>query len=178
MDSYNQVFQSQQNIYNALINNLKGKTKSQIKTLGQIILPKVALYKAFIENNFSKEISLEYIQKYMFEVGKKTNKLYKILEYLPFAEKLFLNVVKNQMTTKDNWRTEIITVEPNKIEINILKCLWYDACFENNCLELCKCFCDVDNIIYKDMKKIIFERTGTLFYGNKCCDFTFKRRME
>lgn len=33
------------------------------------------------------------------------------------------------------------------------KCLWYTACIENNCEELCRLFCDVDNVTYGGLKK-------------------------
>jgi hypothetical protein len=170
------ILESQKRIYSDLISKIQNKTENQRKTLKKIILPKIALYKAFIENKYSKELSYNYVEKYLFENGKKIHKILRIIELMPFFKKIFIAGVRKQMMTNDNWKTEIKTNESNKIEYDIIKCLWYDACLENNCIELCKCFCDVDNIIYKDMRKIIFERTGTLYYGNKCCDFRYKIR--
>ena len=56
------------------------------------------------------------------------------------------------------------------------KCLWNTACVENDCEELCSLFCDVDDITYGGLKKIVFKRTKTLGYGGDCCDFHFYKK--
>lgn len=63
-------------------------------------------------------------------------------------------------------------------QYNITKCLWYDACVENDCPELCKIFCDVDNVIYGSMQKVKFVRKGTLGTGSECCDFCYLNRKK
>ena len=60
-------------------------------------------------------------------------------------------------------------------DVIIHRCLWYTACVENECPELCRLFCDVDDISYGGLKKIGFSRTKTLGYGGDCCDFHFKK---
>lgn len=46
------------------------------------------------------------------------------------------------------------------------------------CEELCRLFCDVDNVTYGGLKKLGFSRTKTLGYGKECCDFHFYRKIE
>lgn len=40
------------------------------------------------------------------------------------------------------------------MEYTMKKRLWHTACIENNCEELCRLFCDVDNVTYGGLKKI------------------------
>ena len=56
------------------------------------------------------------------------------------------------------------------------KCLWHTACVENGCAELCRLFCDVDDVTYGGLCKLGFARTRTLGYGADCCDFRFCRK--
>ncbi len=60
--------------------------------------------------------------------------------------------------------------------ITIKKCLWHTACVENDCADLCRLFCDVDDVTYGGLKKIGFSRTKTLGYGGDCCDFHFFKK--
>ena len=47
--------------------------------------------------------------------------------------------------------------------------MWY------NCPELCRCFCDSDDITYDGMHpKLYWHRTKTLGRGDDCCDFCLK----
>ena len=61
-------------------------------------------------------------------------------------------------------------------DVTIQECLWHRACQENGCGELCRLFCDVDDVIYGGLRKMGFSRTKTLGYGGDCCDFHFFRK--
>ena len=172
--NYIELYNCEQNIYNDLINKIAGKTKNQQKTLKKIILPRIALYKTFVQKICSHEIALEYVKKYINIKGKKVNNLYKVLENIPCFNRLFIIIMEYTITHKDNWEVHITVSRPKQLEFDITKCLWYNACIENNCKEVCKYFCDADNTIYEGLQKIYFERTGTLYYGKKHCDFKFK----
>ena len=52
----------------------------------------------------------------------------------------------------------------------------HTACVENGCGELCRLFCDVDDVTYGGLKKMGFSRTKTLGYGGDCCDFRFFKK--
>ena len=60
--------------------------------------------------------------------------------------------------------------------VTMKKCLWHTACVENGCAELCRLFCDVDDVTYGGLCKLGFARTKTLGYGADCCDFRFCRK--
>ena len=51
------------------------------------------------------------------------------------------------------------------------------SCAEYGCPELCRCFCDSDDISYTGLHpKLIWERSMTLGRGNDRCDFCMKVR--
>ena len=37
-------------------------------------------------------------------------------------------------------------------DVTIKKCLWHTACVENECENLCRLFCDVDDVTYGELK--------------------------
>ena len=49
VDSGNALFEKQEKILNEIIKNTKNKSKKQMETLIQTILPRIALYKALKE---------------------------------------------------------------------------------------------------------------------------------
>ena len=168
------LYESQQKRLSKLLTETKGKTKRQMKTLTNTIMPRVALYQILYENLGSKEISLGVLGKYMAQVGKKMNHTYCKMERIPGFYHLFRRISIYAVSHSDNWNSEVIRNDKETFQYNIKKCLWFDACIENNCPELCRCFCECDNIIYHSLKKVAFSRTGTLALGNECCDFCYQ----
>lgn len=71
------LFEKQEIILDKLIENISGKSESQRKTLIQTILPRIALYKAMLENEFelSNENVYKCMQKYMMDVVAKQKHL-------------------------------------------------------------------------------------------------------
>ena len=56
-----------------------------------------------------------------------------------------------------------------------MKCPYHDTCAEYGCPELCRCFCDSDDISYTGLHpKLIWHRTKTLGRGDDRCDFCMK----
>lgn len=171
------IFLLQNEILVDIIKNTKDKTPNQIKTLNNTILPRIALYKALNEL-YCQDESYSIVKKYMYEViGKNKNKSMKMMEKFPcfyfLYSKIFIHIMKATDLQKSN-------TEYNKkyYNIKITKCLWHDACVENGCPELCRLFCDVDNITYDGLKKIGFSRTKTLGYGNDECDLHFYKKSR
>lgn len=52
VDNGNTLFEKQEKILNEIIKNTKNKSKNQMETLIQTILPRIALYKALKEGLF------------------------------------------------------------------------------------------------------------------------------
>lgn len=176
LDKGNKIFNEQEKILEEIIKNIKEKSKNQRKTLIQTILPRIALYKAMLKSNLTNDEVYKYIQKYMVDiVGKQKNSSMVRMEKVPcfytLYSKIFLSVVKKT----DLWESSQ-KHDKNSFDVTMTKCLWHTACVENDCEKLCCLFCDVDNITYKNLKKLGFSRTKTLGYGNDCCDFHFYKK--
>ena len=69
----NELFNKQEIILNELIKNTKDKSKNQTKTLIQTILPRIALYKVLLKNDFSEEDVYKYMRKYMIDKVAEKN---------------------------------------------------------------------------------------------------------
>ncbi|MDF2678443.1 MAG: L-2-amino-thiazoline-4-carboxylic acid hydrolase [Bacillota bacterium] len=175
----NKIYDLQQRKLQIILGLTTGKSNNQKITLTKTILQKVALYKVLQEKLSEQKKAYDTVEKYMLTiVGPKLNKQYSALEFIPGYFYMFRSIMIGTVNKSDNWVTEVIKNDSTSVEYNITKCLWYDACVENDCLELCKIFCDVDHVIYDSMKKVKFIRTGTLGTGSKCCDFCFLNKKK
>lgn len=170
------LFDAQEKLLAALIENTKDKSENQMKTLAQTILPRIALYKVLSEYVSSEEEVREYIRKYMIDrVAAKKHSSTAKMELIPGFYFLYSNIFLKIMRTTD-LQVSTQTHGRDHYDITITKCLWHTACVENGCPELCPLFCDVDDVTYGGLKKIGFSRTKTLGYGGDCCDFHFFRK--
>lgn len=170
------LFDRQEETLNSLIENTKGKSKNQKKTLIQTILPRIALYKVLLKGDFSQEEAYQYMRKYMIDrVAKKKHSSTAKMEVVPAFYSIYSSVFLNIMRTTDLQKS---TQKHGKdyFDVTITECLWHTACVEHHCAELCRLFCDVDEVTYGGLKKIGFTRTKTLGYGGDCCDFHFFKK--
>ncbi len=175
-DKGNVLFANQDNRLNEIIEGTKNKTENQMKTLAQTILPRIALYQVLLESGLSQDDVNKFLRKYMIDVvaAKKHNstaKMEKVPGFYGIYSKIFLKIMRTtdlQESTQKCGR--------DFYDITITKCLWHTACVENGCPELCRLFCDVDDVTYGGLNKIGFSRTRTLGYGGDCCDFHFFKK--
>ena len=176
VDKGQEVFNKQEMILAEIIKNIKDKSENQRKTLIQIILPRIALYKAMLQDGLSNEEVYQHMQKYMMDIVAKQKHLSMVkMEKVPCFYFLYSNIFLKVVRKTDLWES---TQKHGKdyFDVTMKKCLWHTACVENDCAELCHFFCDVDNVTYGNLKKLGFSRTKTLGYGGDCCDFHFYRK--
>lgn len=171
------LFDKQESKLNKLIENTKNKSDNQMKTLIQTILPRIALSKTLAEEGFSEEDTYNYMRKYMIDkVATKKHVSMTKMELVPGFYSIYSKIFLKIMRTTDLQES---TQKHGKdyYDVTIKKCLWHTACVENGCAELCRLFCDVDDVTYGGLKKIGFSRTKTLGYGGDCCDFHFYKKI-
>lgn len=173
------LFSVQEKTLDEIIKNTENKSENQMKTLVQTILPRIALYKALSECEFPElqgERAYECMKKYMLHVvaAQKHASTAK-MEYIPCFYTIYSNVFLKVMRTSDLWES-VQYHDKDHFGADITKCLWHTACAENGCAELCRLFCDVDDVTYGGLRKMGFKRTKTLGYGGDCCDFRFFRK--
>ena len=175
-DRGGKLFEMQDKALGEIIGNTKGKTENQMKTLIQTILPRIALYKSFIAAGLSDDDVYKYMRKYMLEIvaAKKHSSTVK-MEIVPGFYEIYSRVFLKIMRTTD-LQESVQEHGKDYFNVTITKCLWHTACVENGCEELCRQFCDVDDVTYGGLKKIGFTRTKTLGYGGDCCDFHMFRK--
>ena len=172
----NELFNKQEIILNKLIKNTKDKSKNQTKTLIQTILPRIALYKVLLKNDFSEEDVYKYMRKYMIDkVAEKKHSSTAKMELIPGFYSIYSKIFLRIMRTTD-LQESVQKHGKDYYDVTIKKCLWHTACVENGCADLCRLFCDVDDVTYGGLKKIGFTRTKTLGYGGDCCDFHFYKK--
>lgn len=172
----NELFNKQEIILNELIKNTKDKSKNQTKTLIQTILPRIALYKVLLKNDFSEEDVYKYMRKYMIDkVAEKKHSSTAKMELIPGFYSIYSKIFLRIMRTTD-LQESVQKHGKDYYDVTIKKCLWHTACVENGCADLCRLFCDVDDVTYGGLKKIGFTRTKTLGYGGDCCDFHFYKK--
>jgi hypothetical protein len=170
----NVYFSRQEKQLQSAINKTNGKSKSQVKTLTNTILPRIALYDVLIK--YEPETAVSAMRKYMMDVvacdkHASTAKMEKVPRFFYIYKSVFLKIMRTtdlQDSTQKSGK--------DYYDITITRCLWHDACVENGCPELCRLFCDVDDVTYGGLNKIGFSRTKTLGYGGDCCDFHFFKK--
>ena len=176
VDKGNELFNKQETILIELIKNTKNKSKNQMKTLIQTILPRISLYKVLLKEDFQEENVYKYMQKYMIDkVAVKKHSSTARMEVIPGFYAIYSKIFLKIMSTTD-LQESIQKSGKDYFDITIKKCLWHTACVENGCEKLCRLFCDVDDVTYGGLKKIGFARTKTLGYGGDCCDFHFYKK--
>ncbi|WP_455268469.1 L-2-amino-thiazoline-4-carboxylic acid hydrolase [Ruminococcus sp.] len=175
-DRGGKLFEMQDKVLGDIIGNTKGKTENQMKTLIQTILPRIALYKSLQAEGLSDDDVYKYMRKYMLEIvaAKKHSSTAK-MEIVPGFYAIYSKVFLKIMQTTD-LQESVQEHGKDYFNVTITKCLWHTACVENGCEELCRLFCDVDDVTYGGLKKIGFTRTKTLGYGGDCCDFHMFRK--
>lgn len=170
------LFEKQTKIFNTLIKNTENKSKNQMKTLVQTILPRIALYKVLLKDISSKDEVYSYMRKYMLDkIAAPKHSSMEKMEKVPGFYFIYSNIFLKIMRTTD-LQESTQEHSKNHFNVTIRKCLWHSACIENGCPELCCLFCDVDDVTYGGLNKIGFTRTKTLGYGGDCCDFYFFRK--
>lgn len=172
----NRLFDLEEHKLYEVIASTKNKSENQMKTLEQTILPRIALYKVLLEESSTKDNAYEYIRKYMIDVvAKQKHSSTAKMEIVPGFYTIYSNIFLKIMRTTD---LQVSSQEKGKdyYNVTITKCLWHTACVENHCEELCRLFCDVDDVTYGGLNKIGFTRTKTLGYGGDACDFHFFKK--
>lgn len=154
----------------------QNKSENQMKTLTQTILPRIALYKTLLKDGLPEDEVYKYMRKYMLEkVAAKKHASTAKMELVPGFYRIYSHIFLKIMRTTD-LQESIQSRGRDYYDITIKKCLWHTACVENDCADLCRLFCDVDDVTYGGLKKIGFSRTKTLGYGGDCCDFHFFKK--
>lgn len=156
----NALFGRQAKTLGMLIEKQGNRSGNQMKTLVQTILPRIALYQVLLENGFSKTDAYAYMRKYMLDnVAAKKHMSMMKMESIPGFYAIYSRVFLHIMRTTD-LQESILHHGRDSFDVTITKCLWHTACVENNCAELCRLFCDVDDVTYIQVTLLFITAIG------------------
>jgi len=137
------------------------------------ILPRVALYAVLKENGYPAE---QIMTKYVEEIaGPAMHAKYAGMERIPGFFSIYRRIFMLYTDRSDWWECSSEKT-PDGFKLDIHKCLWKDCCDVVGYPEVCRFFCDCDDITYGGLHKVGFKRTRTLGKGGDHCDFEFYRK--
>lgn len=159
----------------ALREDNAGASKEKWEHLESKIMPGIAIYEV-LQTVVSKEEALQLIHSYVNAHARKYHTLFHRLLKLPGLYHkmpgIFAKGVEEKFGSAAGFQA--ITHEATKdvIRFDMVRCPYHDACVHYGCPELCRCFCDSDDITYDGLHpKLLWHRTKTLGRGDDCCDF-------
>lgn len=170
------LFAKQDEALRALIVCQQNKSKSQMKTLAQTILPSVALYQTLLQDCGVQEEALSHMARYQLDIAAQEKHDFTAkMEAVPGFYALYSSIFRRIMRTADLWQSTQ-SHDRDQFDVTITKCLWHDTCVDCGCSELCRLFCESDNVTYGGLRKMGFTRNTTIGCCGDCCDFHFYRK--
>ena len=73
---------------------------------------------------------------------------------MPFVFTMYRMGVKKHMAKNfppEGWKTEWVRCDGKEIHFNLHSCLYHDICVEKGCPELCRVYCENDNIAFSGL---------------------------
>ncbi len=140
------------------------------------IYPCIALYKACIAAGYEPREVLLRIKKTILEQGAVSAKYLRFVSNFPFFFHIFKGLCK--LSTKTSYATPWFNMrwkntDAHSIKWDCYKCFYKDEFSKHGAPELTSIFCQLDDIVYGNMKNILWKRTQNLGQGNTLCDFHF-----
>ena len=164
----------------ALLAENAGASKEKQYHLKRQILPGIAAYET-LQRVMPKEEALQTVHGYVERLARTSHKQLSALLHIPGLYRLvpgvFVKSTRIVFGPAAGFDPKELQTGNGIWRVDMMKCPYHDTCAEYGCPELCRCFCDSDDISYTGLHpKLIWERTMTLGRGNDRCDFCMKVR--
>ena len=165
---------------NALLAENAGASKEKQYHLKRQILPGIAAYET-LQRVMSKEEALQTVHGYVEHLARTSHKQLAALLHIPGLYRLvsgvFVKSTRSVFGPAAGFAPKELQTGNGVWRVDMMKCPYHDTCTEYGCPELCRCFCDSDDISYTGLHpKLIWERSMTLGRENDRCDFCMKVR--
>ncbi len=159
----------------ALREDNAGASREKWEHLESQIMPGIAIYEV-LQTVVSKEEAIQIIHSYVNAHAHKYHTLFRRILKIPGLYHTMPGIFAKGVEEKYGAAAgfEFITHEATKdvIRFDMIRCPYHDVCAQYGCPELCRCFCDSDDITYDGLHpKLLWHRTKTLGRGDDCCDF-------
>lgn len=170
------IITSARKLFEAICEENAGEPAEYDMHTKQRIYPAIASLKAMTEAGIARQEAIDFLcDYYRWRASGKATSIKKIMK-LPGLYRLMPKLFK-KLTPKmfgDAAGFKAIWHDDPQWELNfdMVQCPYLDKCSAYCCPELCKGYCEADDICYGNMHpKIIWGRTQTLGKGGDCCDF-------
>lgn len=142
------------------------------------ILPGIAAYET-LQMVMPKEQALQTVHGYVERLARTSHKQLATLLLIPGLYRLvpsvFVKSTRSVFGPAAGFDPKELQVGNGIWRVDMVKCPYHDTCAEYGYPELCRCFCDSDDISYAGLHpKLIWERSMTLGRGDDRCDFCMK----
>lgn len=152
-----------------------GASREKKRHLERQIMPGIAAYEV-LQTVMPKDEALQTVHGYVEQLAEKTHKYLSAVLRFPGLYRLvpgiFVKSTRTAFGPAAGFAAAELKTDKNTWRIDMTKCPYHDTCVQYGCPELCRCFCDSDDISYVGLHpKLIWHRTKTLGRGGDCCDF-------
>lgn len=142
------------------------------------ILPGIAIYET-LQAVMSKDKAPQSVHGYTEQHAHKMKKVFLSLMQIPGLYRKVPGIFGKQTPklfgVTAGFAAHEIQVTDKVWRIDMIQCPYHDTCVKYGCPELCRCFCDSDDISYYGLhQKLLWHRTKTLGRGDEVCDFCMK----
>ena len=155
-----------------------GAGKERLRHLEGQILPGIASYET-LQTVMPKDEAWQTIHGYVEQKARRAHKYLTAMLRVPGLYRLvpgiFVKSTRTAFGPAAGFAAVELQTDKTTWRIDMTKCPYHDTCIRYGCPELCRCFCDSDDISYDGLHpRLVWRRTGTLGRGNACCDFCLK----
>ena len=155
-----------------------GASAEKKQHLRRQILPGIAAYET-LQTVMPQEEALQTVHSYLEQRGRRIHKVLVKLLRLPGLYRLVPGIFGRSTRTTfgpaAGFAATELQTDKSIWRIDMTRCPYHDTCAAYGCPELCRCFCDCDDVSYVGLHpRLIWHRTKTLGRGGDCCDFCLK----
>lgn len=166
----------------ALREDYAGASQELWEHLEGQIMPGIAVYET-LQTVVPKDEALQLVHRYVEDRGIRFHAMLRTILRIPGLYRKLPSVFA-KFTHKSFGPTAGFTevtheASHDRFRFDMTRCPYHDACVKYGCPELCRCFCDSDDVTYDGLHPgLRWRRTQTLGRGGDCCDFEIALREE
>lgn len=143
------------------------------------IYPAIASLRAMTEAGIDRQEAIDFLcNYYLWRAAGKAKMFKRMLKIPGFYKKMpgWWKILTPKMFGEAAGFKSVWHEDPEwELSFDMVKCPYHEKCIAYGCPELCRAYCEADDVCYGDMHpKLVWGRTKTLGKGGDCCDFKMK----
>jgi len=167
--------------YEQVCSNHPDEPKSGYMHTRQRIFPAIACFQAMTEAGIERQEAVDFLHDYyLWRAAKKGRMLRNVLK-VPGLYRCMPALFRKMTERYFGERADFVTYWNDDAEwdlsFDIARCTYLKRFMAYGCPELCKAFCDADDVCYAQMHpKLEWGRTQCMGKGGEVCDFRIRVR--